>query len=100
MPERTREIGSRRALGVAHRHIVVQFMVETAALSGLGSILGVAAGPAIPARVTVSSEALSVVRPEHLRLAFFVSARIGPSFGIDPAWRAAMTDPVDAPRHE
>ena len=98
--ERTREIGIRRALGATRRHIVEQFLVETAVLSGSGGLLGVGLGLLIPKIVTLLTGTLTVVRPEHVALAFVVSVSVGLSFGIYPAWRAASMDPVDALRHE
>ena len=46
--ERTREIGIRRALGAKRRDIIQQFLIETVVLSGVGGILGVTLGIAIP----------------------------------------------------
>ena len=98
--ERTREIGIRRALGAKKTHIVTQFLVETAVLSGAGGILGVGLGILIPQLITVFSNTLTIIRPEHVVLAFTISAGVGVSFGLYPAWRAANMDPVEALRHE
>jgi putative ABC transport system permease protein len=99
--ERTREIGIRRALGAQKSHIVEQFLVETAVLSGCGGILGVGLGILIPQLITTfSTDTLTIIRVEHVLLAFFISAGVGLSFGLYPAWRAANMDPVEALRHE
>jgi putative ABC transport system permease protein len=98
--ERTREIGIRRALGARRRDIVRQFLVETAALSAVGGICGVGLGVLIPRLVTWLSANLTIVRPEHVVLAFGISVGVGVAFGLYPAWRAARMDPVEALRHE
>ncbi len=98
--ERTREIGIRRALGAKKSHIVEQFLVETAVLSGCGGILGVGLGLLIPQLITAFSDNLTIIRWEHVVLAFCISAGVGLTFGLYPAWRAANMDPVDALRHE
>jgi len=98
--ERTREIGIRRALGAKKRHIVRQFLVETAVLSGCGGVLGVGLGLLVPAVITSSTGNLTIIRPEHVLLAFGISAGVGVVFGLYPAWRAANMDPLVALRHE
>jgi putative ABC transport system permease protein len=98
--ERTREIGIRRALGAKKAHIVRQFLAETAVLSSCGGLLGIALGMVLPSVVTALSETLTIVRAEHVLLAFCISTGVGVSFGLYPAWRAAAMDPVDALRHE
>jgi putative ABC transport system permease protein len=98
--ERTREIGIRRALGAKKAHIVQQFLVETAVLSGCGGILGVGLGLLIPQVITAVGDTLTIIRVEHVLMAFGISAGVGVSFGLYPAWRAANMDPVEALRHE
>jgi putative ABC transport system permease protein len=98
--ERTREIGIRRPLGAKKKHIVRQFLVETVVLSCSGGLLGVGLGLAIPSLITAFSASLTIIRPEHVAIAFGISACVGISFGLYPAWRAANMDPVEALRHE
>jgi putative ABC transport system permease protein len=98
--ERTREIGIRRALGAKKQHIVQQFLVETCVLSGVGGILGVAVGFGLPLLIERLFEQLTIIRAEHVILAFGISAAVGVVFGLYPAWRAANMDPVEALRHE
>ena len=98
--ERTREIGIRRALGAKKRHIVRQFLVETAVLSGCGGILGVCLGLLVPHVISALTSNLTIVRPEHVLLSFGISAGVGVCFGLYPAWRAANMDPLTALRHE
>ena len=99
--ERTREIGVRRALGAKKRHIVHQFVVETGVLSGAGGLLGVLIGLAFPSLVIEPLfKEPTIILPEHVLMAFSISAAVGVLFGIYPAWRAANMDPVEALRHE
>ncbi|MCA9217772.1 MAG: ABC transporter permease [Planctomycetales bacterium] len=98
--ERTREIGIRRALGAKQRDITLQFLVETVLLSSVGGVLGVVAGIVIPFVVNYFSEITTVVQWWSVVLAFGISVGIGIIFGIYPARRAALMDPIEALRHE
>ncbi|MEO0478966.1 MAG: ABC transporter permease [Planctomycetota bacterium] len=99
--ERTREIGIRRALGAKKANIIHQFVVETGVLSTFGGLFGVLVGLAAPSLVIEKIyEEPTVVLPEHVILAFSISAAVGILFGIYPAYRAAAMDPVEALRHE
>lgn len=98
--ERTREIGIRRALGAKKKHIIQQFLVEAGVLSALGGVVGVAIGIALPQLITYWFDQTTHTLPQHVLMAFGISAGVGIVFGIYPAWRAANMDPVDALRHE
>lgn len=98
--ERTREIGVRRALGAKRRDITFQFLVETVLLSAAGGVLGVITGIVIPLIVSHFSNIETVVQLWTVVLAFSISVGIGIIFGIYPARRAAMMDPIEALRHE
>jgi putative ABC transport system permease protein len=98
--ERTREIGIRRALGAKRRDIVLQFLIETAVLSGTGGLIGVALGIATPPVVSSLSGMPVVIQPWSPVLAFLIALTIGVAFGVYPARRAAMMDPVEALRSE
>jgi putative ABC transport system permease protein len=98
--ERTREIGIRRALGAKRRDIVVQFLIETIMLAGVGGLLGVALGITIPHFVTVFAHMKTIVTFWSPIVAFTLSALVGVVFGLYPALRAADMDPVEALRHE
>ncbi len=98
--ERTREIGIRRALGAKRRDIVVQFLVETVLLSGVGGIIGVIVGVTIPHFVTLFAHMKTIVTFWSPMVAFTISAVVGVVFGIYPALRAADMNPVEALRHE
>ena len=84
--ERTREIGIRRALGAKRRDITQQFLIETVVLSGVGGLLGVAVGFAIP-RIIIFfiNDQKAIVTWGSVSLAFGISVAIGILFGIYPA---------------
>jgi putative ABC transport system permease protein len=99
--ERTREIGIRRALGAKRRDITQQFLIETIVLSGVGGLLGVTVGISIPQMIVYFiPEQKAVVTGFSVLLAFSISVGIGMLFGIYPARRAALMDPIEALRHE
>jgi putative ABC transport system permease protein len=98
--ERTREIGIRRALGAKRRDIVTQFLIETVVLSTSGGILGIVLGIAIPFVVESTSGMKTIITPYSLILSFGISVLVGIIFGIYPAQRAAMMDPIEALRRE
>ena len=98
--ERTREIGVRRALGARQNYIVLQFLIETVILAGVGGLIGVALGVTIPFAVTYFADMKTLITPMTPVIAFSISALVGIAFGIYPALRAAKMDPVEALRHE
>lgn len=98
--ERTREIGIRRALGAKRRDIILQFLIETVLLSGVGGVIGVVVGVSVPMVITHFADMLTIVRIWAPVLAFTISVLTGVVFGIYPAMRAASMSPVDALRHE
>jgi putative ABC transport system permease protein len=98
--ERTREIGIRRALGARRRDIIEQFLIETTVMSSTGGIVGVLLGVAVPPLVSAMSGIPVVIRPWSPVLAFMIAVSIGVIFGVYPARRAAMLDPVEALRTE
>jgi putative ABC transport system permease protein len=99
--ERTREIGIRRALGAKRKDITQQFLIETVVLSGVGGLLGVLVGFTIPKLIIFFiPDQKAIVTTTSVMLAFSISVAIGILFGIYPARRAAMMDPIEALRHE
>ena len=98
--ERTREIGVRRALGAKKRHIITQFLTETAMLSGLGGLVGTIVGPALAYLIEGVSGMSAEVPLYSVVLSVGISVTIGVVFGIYPAARAADLDPITALRHE
>jgi putative ABC transport system permease protein len=98
--ERTREIGIRRALGATGMDITWQFLVETVTLTSLGGLLGVALGLAGTSVLQRATEWDAVVTPGAIALSFGVSALTGVLFGMYPARKAALMEPIAALRHE
>jgi putative ABC transport system permease protein len=102
--ERTREIGIRKAVGAKRRDILLQFLVESLAVSIIGGGVGIAIGMGLSylfSQVQFSGQSLpAVVTADSVILAFGVSAAIGLFFGIYPAVRAARLNPIDALRYE
>ena len=98
--ERTREIGVRRALGAKQRDIMIQFLVETVVLSSTGGLLGILFGVVIPMLVTYFASIETVTSLWSIGLAFGISTGVGVVFGLYPARRAAMMDPIEALRHD
>ena len=98
--ERTREIGVRKALGATRRAIMIQFLVEALFLCVLGGLLGVVVGYGAAELMTRVAEWETVVAPQAVAVALAFSAGIGLFFGIWPARRASMLDPIDAFRDE
>ncbi|MGD2044977.1 MAG: ABC transporter permease [Gemmatimonadota bacterium] len=98
--ERTREIGVRKALGATRKAIMTQFLVEALFLCILGGLLGVAAGygAAWVIRNTAGWQAAVAMRAVIAAIVF--SAGVGLFFGMWPARRAAILDPIDALRYE
>ncbi len=115
--ERTREIGIRRALGATRKHIVLQFLVETGALSTLGGFIGIALGvgiswgiqPLVDTLVRLpflagAFEGRLTLQPSvtlwSILVSFIVAAGVGLIFGIYPAIIASRKDPIEALRHD
>jgi putative ABC transport system permease protein len=99
--ERTREIGLRKAVGARRRDIMWQFLLEAMTLSLIGGILGIALGALGAGIITALMEDFrSVVTPQAVVLATTFSAAVGLFFGIYPARRAAVLNPIDALRYE
>ena len=98
--ERTREIGVRKALGATRLAIMTQFLVEALFLCVLGGVLGVALGYGAAEILTRVAEWETVVAPQAVAVALGFSAAIGLFFGMWPARRASLLDPIDALRYE
>ena len=98
--ERTREIGIRKALGAKSRHIMVQFIIEALAMSGLGGLIGIGLGWLGAAGVAKIGGWPLVVTHGSVLVAFSFSLLVGLFFGIYPARKASKLDPVIALSYE
>jgi putative ABC transport system permease protein len=98
--ERTREIGTRRAVGARRGDIVRQFLVETILISFVGGVLGIVFGAGISRLIAWLAGWSTIVTPGSILLAFLVSVTVGLVFGVYPAVKAARLDPVEALHYE
>jgi len=117
--ERTREIGIRRAIGARQFDIVFQFLVETMVLAGIGGTIGIIGGFTCPIITKWTLGLMEYGLPElwsdlpptvhnlQARIAYWsvgtsylISLFVGVVFGLYPAYRAALMDPIEALRHE
>ena len=98
--ERTREIGTRLAIGAMENEVLLQFLVEAIVLSTLGGIIGIFLGATI-GYITVNIMDLPFILNHQIILISFVfSTLIGVFFGYFPARKAARLNPIDALRYE
>jgi putative ABC transport system permease protein len=93
-------VGIRRALGAKRRDIVVQFLVESIALTTVGGLLGIGVGMAVPWAVEKVLKFKTIVSAATLILPLVMAVGVGLVSGIYPALRAARLDPIEALRHE
>ena len=98
--ERTREIGIRRSLGARKKHILLQFMIESAVLAATGGIIGVIVAYGVVALVGATTSIPVKTPLSAVITSLVVSSAVGLFFGIYPATRAAKLDPIEALRAE
>jgi len=99
--ERTREIGVRKAIGARRTNILWQFLLEAVTLAGVGGAIGVVFGSSIVLAVRVAFPSFPAsVSIFLVGLGVAVASLIGVFFGVYPAWKASLLNPVEALRYE
>jgi putative ABC transport system permease protein len=98
--ERTYEIGIRKAVGARRSDVLRQFLIESSLLSALGGIFGVLMAWAIAVLVRTATPMPMAVPKSAIFVGVGISALVGLFFGVYPARRAAMLDPIQALRYE
>ena len=98
--ERTREIGTRKALGAKGSHIKMQFIIESMIICAMGGIIGIILGIVCGAVASNLMGYAVVISPVVILGSFTFSMAIGVFFGYYPAKKAASLDPIEALRYE
>lgn len=98
--ERTREIGIRMAVGARRADILRQFLIEAILITITGGAIGVGLGMMISKLISWFGEWQTIITPYSVVLGFFFAVAIGVIFGIYPARKASLLDPIEALRYE
>lgn len=98
--ERTREIGTRLAIGAMESEVLLQFLVEAVVLSTWGGVIGIVLGFGIGYIVVNIMELPFIINNNIIIISFIFSTLIGIVFGYFPARKAARLNPIDALRYE
>ncbi len=98
--ERTREIGTRKALGATNTAILTQFIIESIVLCAIGGVIGVGLGIGLGSVLSQVMGYLARPSVAAIIIAVAFSMAIGVFFGYYPAKKAAKMDPIDALRYE
>ena len=96
--ERRGEIGLRRALGAARRHVAAQFLTESLVLATSGGVTGVIIGAAATVTMAYLRDWTTLIPAEAIWGGPGLAAAVGTVAGLYPALRAARLSPVDALR--
>lgn len=98
--ERTREIGTRKALGATNGNILFQFLTESVILCLIGGVIGLTLGAVLAVTVANALDIVAQFTWQSILLVLFFSSAIGIFFGVYPARKAARLDPIEALRYE
>lgn len=98
--ERTREIGTRKALGAASKRIKAQFLMESVIIGQTGGLIGIAAGILIGNIIAAVMQASFIIPWLWMLLAIALCMAVGILSGYLPAKRAAALDPIECLRYE
>ncbi len=96
--ERTREIGIRKALGARPRDIMLQFLIESATMALVGGAFGVFGGIVVAQIITLIAGFPSTIALWSVFVGLLMATSTGIFFGVYPARKAAMLDPIVALR--
>ncbi|MCM3875162.1 MAG: ABC transporter permease [Thermoanaerobaculia bacterium] len=100
LKERVREVGVKMAIGASGREVFKEFMTEALLLTGLGALVGFAAGVAFSKVITSFLEIRLYMQPASFLWAFALAAAFGFLFALYPAWKASRLSPMEALRYE
>jgi putative ABC transport system permease protein len=98
--ERTREIGIRKAIGAQRKDILIQFLIESVVVSGLGGLIGIVLGYIATKGIGNMMDMTAEVSPMIVLISLGFSMIIGVGFGLYPANKASKLIPIQALRYE
>ncbi|MCL1972578.1 MAG: ABC transporter permease [Endomicrobia bacterium] len=98
--ERTKEIGLRKAIGANNADILFQFIIESIFVCCAGGIIGILFGAGVSVIISKVAGWTTMVSPFSVILAFCFSAFTGLIFGVWPARKASLLNPIDALRYD